>query len=988
MKYLLFYRFHNTQKDKPEYYVKRKGAAGIKGHAFEYKFCALSYLRARKKWCDFKLASNVAGIGAFDDVHIQYTNSTSKRCHIFVQLKSTTAERITINKLTGNNKHFGLQIYYDSYIENEKKFNNDESLFIIYTNADVGRDLKPNKNIVIGEEEFLMTGGSVLMFNEKVHKTIYDHMHRLPRHREFLKRFRIFYGQAEEDMDDYIKDELKQLMKLPENQLDFACTIFRDIIRDWWQKSNYFLKENSCIDNDPLRKTVEKVITIFADKILDQRKLELDSLRIEYKQSAITNLKQLLESHKAFLISAPGRSTKLTAAKVHQMLDKTKHIILNLQQLVHYKSAVVLSWEYLVEVLVLEGESSAEISKELFSEMSIILHKTGAERKFIFISNTTFKEKQLSAFQDIFGKNFTGKDNWKFGDMTWKSMEYILGKKVTFHGKQIQINEIVKESHARMLNVVDYDSVSLLSNNEQLAIAIPVENSVENFYIDRQLECVTNEHQSFERQSTMPCSPSTLLDCNDRIMYVIGEPGMGKSTLLTHLAKQTRTHHSDVWIVRVNINNYTSMLYTMRTKGFEKEDALKLLNEAAQIKETESAHFEKQLFNYIYNYTGNMIVLIDGVDEVIPDHSEIFMKILKTLHEGKIKKIWVTSRISMKLPLEQEFKCPSYPLIPFIDKDQKNFVFKFLYQKYPDKKRDDLENLADRLVELSIKCLPTEHKYFMGLPQQAMLLAEMFEEDLRKKGLPQNINLLNLCDRYLNMKWNIISQRNLSDQTIVNVRTGNNKLHRIFIDNHTAVALMAILSKTHLAELNDKEVMKRGSDFLHEIDEDLEKTGIITDINEGRPIFQNHIVPLYLVATYLCDNIHTSQTFMKDHIFESEFDEVRSMVDRILAGKYPIHEAVLNSNKQQVAKLLKMEKSVTQTDSEGRTPLHVAVSCRSPELVRLLLEHGADLSSVDKLLGLSPVEYAIRLANREILSLLMEKKPDIREKVLHELNLG
>jgi ankyrin repeat protein len=97
---------------------------------------------------------------------------------------------------------------------------------------------------------------------------------------------------------------------------------------------------------------------------------------------------------------------------------------------------------------------------------------------------------------------------------------------------------------------------------------------------------------------------------------------------------------------------------------------------------------------------------------------------------------------------------------------------------------------------------------------------------------------------------------------------------------------------------------------------------------------------------------------MRDQLFETEFCVVRSMVD-----KCTLHEAVLNSSLFQVEKLLRKKKSIIEKDRGGRTPLHVAVSCCGPKLIHLLREHGADVSSVDTLLGLSPVQYAIGMAD-------------------------
>jgi energy-coupling factor transporter ATP-binding protein EcfA2 len=333
-----------------------------------------------------------------------------------------------------------------------------------------------------------------------------------------------------------------------------------------------------------------------------------------------------------------------------------------------------------------------------------------------------------------------------------------------------------------MFNALDYDSMSVLLANEIPVLGVPVANTLK-YYIDRTHECKrynklgsqngsevqhpwqqnTDVHESeypnFQRNVTTAWRPNTLLDSENRIILVTGEPGMGKSTLLTHLAKETRQRHTDVWIVRININNYTRILHDIKANGFDEESAIKLLSEAAQIKETESVQLEKILFNFIYNSTGNMAVPIDGVDEVSPQYTEEVVQILRILTITKIRKIWVTSRNSVKGHLEEEFHCQSYSLLPFNAEDQKSFLVKFWNQKYSIIEKDCIERLATRVVELSFKHLSDKGIYFLGIPLQSLILAESFEEYLKQCStsttieLPEYLNIFMLFNLHFTGKF-------------------------------------------------------------------------------------------------------------------------------------------------------------------------------------------------------------------------------------------
>lgn len=65
-------------------------------------------------------------------------------------------------------------------------------------------------------------------------------------------------------------------------------------------------------------------------------------------------------------------------------------------------------------------------------------------------------------------------------------------------------------------------------------------------------------------------------------------------------------------------------MHEIKTNGFDEKSAIELITEASQVKESDNVQLEKRLFNYIYNSTGNMAILIDVVDEL---HKQSFTNI-------------------------------------------------------------------------------------------------------------------------------------------------------------------------------------------------------------------------------------------------------------------------------------------------------------------------------------------------------------------------
>jgi hypothetical protein len=79
--------------------TRRTRFIGISGQTFHYKFSALIFVRIKKKAYKFKLAFNVEGLGAFDDVFVQYLDDNCRKLHIFIQLKSELSHIFTMEEL-------------------------------------------------------------------------------------------------------------------------------------------------------------------------------------------------------------------------------------------------------------------------------------------------------------------------------------------------------------------------------------------------------------------------------------------------------------------------------------------------------------------------------------------------------------------------------------------------------------------------------------------------------------------------------------------------------------------------------------------------------------------------------------------------------------------------------------------------------------------------------------------------------------------------
>jgi ankyrin repeat protein len=499
-------------------------------------------------------------------------------------------------------------------------------------------------------------------------------------------------------------------------------------------------------------------------------------------------------------------------------------------------------------------------------------------------------------------------------------------------------------------------------------------------------------------------------DIDDRVVLIAAKPGMGKTTLLTHLAAGTKELDPSIWIVRVDLNDHTNFLHKINENELEIDTVIKFLREdALKLGNGVTSKLEEQLFEDSLKRRGNVMIMFDGFDEISPLYARKVSIMLKELQKVNAGKLYVTSRPVVRQKVEEDLSTLAFTLQPLRQPDQHTFLQQVWKNKVPDVDRDLLKKFVTELLQLTMQCLSDKENEFTGIPLQTMMLAEVFESDLKNCShtgemikLPPALNLLQLYDEFVKRKLNIYyNEKRKTDMTNVGVQDDFEEFYETFMENHIKCGLVAVLPAESLERLEGFQNPKRS--FLKKVENGKEKTGIIDEIIDGKPHFIHKTFAEYFAAHWFSQNYARNRKVIKEIIFSPCYDVVKNIFDRILSDKKDLHRAVLNDDIMAVENALHICENVDDLDDGGRSALHLAVGHgkgqRDSEssslfystyiytdnqeatsadcITQLLLEHNADVNIPDSVLEWTPLEYADRSINNfRILGMLLEHNAD------------
>ncbi|MCC2646037.1 MAG: hypothetical protein K0R02_102 [Rickettsiaceae bacterium] len=154
----------------------------------------------------------------------------------------------------------------------------------------------------------------------------------------------------------------------------------------------------------------------------------------------------------------------------------------------------------------------------------------------------------------------------------------------------------------------------------------------------------------------------------------------------------------------------------------------------------------------------------------------------------------------------------------------------------------------------------------------------------------------------------------------------------------------------------------------------------------------NGQTPLHLLCTHTPREEHSSPIYF-NQAHTPHIKSLHETIDMLLKngadinkydkfGQTPLHLAVKGKFHQLVEYLLNKEEiKIDATDKEKKTPLHFAADYGDDKMVKLLVEHSADVNAID-FKSFTPLTYAVRKGSLFLVKFFIEKgaRVDIKDK--------
>ncbi|KAJ8879699.1 hypothetical protein PR048_020307 [Dryococelus australis] len=1008
-------------------YTRTGGQCSTSGAMYEVKVSALLYLRATVREWDFRLGTNVEEAGKFDDVRLTYVTDRGPR-QILVQLRHKESRSISKAQLLADDRKkskFSLLLYYKSFRDLRDSFGSNAVLnrhsrfkdieFVLFSNAEaeVSGGLFTDDDLVTTFDSVLNMGGKVFNFahnedftQEFKNKYAGDVNDEVVM--EFFDQFYIYSDQTrEENLQKQIKDEIKTSYSISEYGVNKVSTSLIEYIQSWWK-------------NRTETRHLKLGDFQFEPGLDILKEFNAESPKLEFKPKEISRIKVNFQGSNVRLCTILGENFKdaIDAHLLSLLTYRDKVIQLGFLQgrkQPFYIDRVLICKNFLKKsvlrrssrnVFAVSGLSAEQV--ETFLDMV----ESSSDNENI-TSPPDFKN--VLTYEHIFcTKNMT---NWYADgtvvDSTLTASYPLLSNIFGQLNKAIHLEQINRpqSQNCGEINTTKISSEPLFQIIEsfkefsELCTRYKEENVHWLEVRDGKLKWKQSKGNWNVIQRNISAqkdyiSVTNVWDIPDRIVVFSGDSGMGKSSLLSQIAVNSKEERPETCIILIDLSECESDLKNLDLKITPDKACEFIVRNSMSFEGSCQSSF-KYFFEYILRHTERAVLLVDGFGEVCPQNECKIVNLIQSFVKLRLSKLWITSRSHMASRLERITRTICFELQPLKISEGLELVRRC---------RCDEEHGTVSGQEMVM-----DHRgcQLLENPLHCKMIAEAARINTRVRGMllgkeTSNIFVIStltifeditkvMFENYFGKYHNSLSENNQMRETLE-----KNKQFEQFIEYHewSAVLHMVSLGIIKYSQWFSKEdVTLRLKAFIDAVKSGSRVTGMINTVRDGIPQFEHKMYEEYFLALWMGNNCrgyfqNATKIILQRIIFDPRFSFVINIFNQMASKEMKLHNYILQNywNSPYLLKILpSIKKSeVNAKDKAGRTALHLALSiwsnsigncllCFFPEkqkeVIGKLLRLGAKPDIKDDILKWSPFKYSnIRITPWSIVAMMMKEK--------------
>ncbi|XP_023312082.1 uncharacterized protein LOC108914374 [Anoplophora glabripennis] len=858
-----------------------------------------------RKLKDWKLSTENNKAGKFDDAILESPESAFL---IQAKNKEKTNSKITLNALlsTNPNNSFSLPKYFLSYQEVKNQFKGKNTI-IICTNAGFDKtalEFLDTRRICTesvlycaddncSSHTFNLNILSRLKGKVEIYcqdKNIDQSVNTDNNLKDFLKRLQFYsnypLGNNNKDKDTEI---LVSLLNCSGNFYGhISCSeIYAKLMKWFQQKHGIYLTETT-------------VNAMFLEIKSDQYWQKLDKYGVSF-QGHLLNVQ---DKTQLYYVNAEG-GYLLQELRIHHSLRKYKSKILYASPDdggIELQKRAIEAFELPCHTFLIFSWPEDGLEESVVAEICDKLRNTlnqYEKKKVILVAKSDKLVHQIGLNRSVCG---IIDESVTFKDFCQVSQSKLLKEKVVFQGKEVSLEELLEtQTDQDYTKKLCSEILEVLVKEEQIRVGLevrPLDEQFGYYYIDRNLIRI-NDEKGFGRKRTETISENKIYEMKDKVVVIADAAGMGKSTILSHLAVTIKNNNPHLWVIRINLSDYTGIFKNFQKKT-ETINIIDLLN-------SKDTKLSNQLEEVVFSMNKKVVIMMDGIDEISPNYTELVVNLLRQCQQGSnFDKVFVTTRPNMTQELESKLLVKSFTLLPFTERDQIRFHTEYWAHnlKLDSINKKKCETYAYILLRTmsSWMNLHQEGEQIGAMPLQIRMLAEIFQTNDRSEvsmdwegckeylegngilKLPEKSNVAKIYEMFIEKKRNVFK--------IKGNPNGNTAANEALVDQfeeclacHRLLALEEILRKSECELFSHYQPVDRN------VETKISKMGIV-QISENRFYFVHRTFAEYFVAESLLSELQLQiknqngnfQKFFFDEILlKAKFKVVRTFFDNFLS---------------------------------------------------------------------------------------------------------